>query len=189
MVDQPTTPPTDAPSAPPARQQGVEHVPTDESRVRCKTLAGFMPVTLVATHMDLDVKTLRKHYARELSSGRAAIVASVGSSMIQRAMQPDGPNVDVRLKHDAQKFVLARLGGWNQTHEVAPGESSGGRQFDLSHLSLEDKRRLLSVLTQLRDGTEEDSGRELVPIAAPDVVDAEFTEVAEETPSGGGDQP
>jgi hypothetical protein len=185
MVDTPTTPPPSGPDAP--RRGHPEHEPTDETRVRVKTLAGFMPAKLVAVHMDLDPKTLRKHYSRELLSGRAAIVASVGSSMIAKAMQPDGPGVDQRLKHDAQKFVLARLGDWTQKIGIEGADGDAPRQFDLSHLSLEDKHRLLGVLTQLREG--EATGTELVPIQIPepqsDVVDAEFTEVAGEEGAGG----
>lgn len=146
------------------------HEPTDELRIRAKTLAGFMPVHLVATHMDISPPTLRRYYAKELSAGRAAIIASVGSSMIQRAMGQD-EKADLRLKHDAQKFVLSRLGGWNQQNEEVEAEHklNEGRRYDLSHLSTDEKRALLPVLTRLLSGPALNDG--------PQVEDGEFTSV------------
>jgi hypothetical protein len=193
MVDTPATPPpspSDAPHSGRGARAGergqAPHEPTEESRIRAKTLAGFMPVTLVAVHMDIDVKTLRKHYGRELASGRAAIVASVGSSMIQQAMQPDSPTTDVRLRHDARKFVLARLGGWNQSSDLADAEASSARRYDFSHLSLDMKRALLAVLAQIREGSGDGKEQELAQIAGPDgVEDAEFTEVVDSEESDG----
>lgn len=124
--------------------------PTDEQREKVRNYARVFPLHgehLIARLMGFSRNTLRTHFADDLELGRAEMLASVGSQMISRAMNADAQSVKGDI--DAQKFVLARLGGW--TTKVDMGESAStpfGGRVDLSRLSekdLENYGRLAAI--------------------------------------------
>lgn len=144
--------PPDSPGEPPApaRGRGAQpghfgnqpFVPTAEQRERARTLAKTFPVHgehYIARLLGISRMTLRTHFADDLELGRAEMLASVGAQMINRAINAEGETIKGDI--DAQKFILARMGGW--TTKVEVGEKGarpfgGGPAPDLSRLNKEE---------------------------------------------------
>lgn len=128
----------DARGAPRGHWGNQPFVPTDEQRQKVRTYAKTFPVHgehYIARLMGFSKDTLRRHFADDLELGRAEMLAAVGSQMVNRAMNADNETVKGDL--DAQKFILARLGGWTTKVEMT---GKGGRPIenvDLSRLSPE----------------------------------------------------
>ena len=117
--------------------------PTDAQRQTVRTLAKAFPVHgehLIARMAGFSRDTLRKYFAEDMEQGRAEMLAGVASQLISRALDedkvgPDGKKI-ARGNLDAQKFILARMGGW--TTKVDVGEQAKlpyGGSVDLSRLS------------------------------------------------------
>jgi len=150
------TRPDDRRGAPPGHRGQPPFVPTEEQRKMARTLAQAIPVTgehLIAAKMGISRSTLRRHFADDMLIGRAEVIASIGAQMINRALDatktaPDGTLL-AKGDIEAQKFVLARMGGW--TTKVEVGDKSAapyGGGVDLSRLSdeqLEEYGRLAAL--------------------------------------------
>lgn len=116
-------------------------VPTEEQRQMVRTYAKTFPVHgehYIARLIGVSRVTLRTHFADDLELGRAEMLAAVGSQVVNRAINASAETVKGDL--DAQKFILARLGGW--TTKIETGDKArqpfGGPAVDLSRLSAED---------------------------------------------------
>lgn len=142
------------------------HVPTQENRDKVRTLAKTFPAHarhFIARLIGVSVSTLDRHYADDMELGRAEMLAAVGAQVVNRAMNAEHETAKGDL--DAQKFILARLGGWSTKLEVT-GKDGGPVQvkdFDLSQLSEDEKRLLLGTVDRLLDG--EAQGEDDAPTA------------------------
>lgn len=124
--------------APPGHRGNVPFIPTDDQRAKVRAHAKVFPIHAehyIAALIGVSVSTLRRHFADDLLLGRAEMLASVGAQVVNRAMDAEAKTVKGDL--DAQKFILARLGGW--TTKVEMGDKArqpfGGDAPDLSRLS------------------------------------------------------
>lgn len=66
--------------------------PTDHERKQVEALAGYgVPIDHIAALVrdGIDTDTLRKHFAKELISGKAKANAQVGKTLFQKAMAGD----------------------------------------------------------------------------------------------------
>lgn len=82
------------------------HKPTAETRSNVKALASVGTTQEhIAIYLDIDVKTLRKHYRRELDTSLTIANSNVAKSLYKNAN--DG-NVT------AQIFWLKTKGGWSE---------------------------------------------------------------------------
>ena len=82
------------------------HEPTTETRSNVKALASVGTTQEhIAIYLDIDVKTLRKHYRRELDTSLIIANSNVAKSLYKNAN--DG-NVT------AQIFWLKTKGGWSE---------------------------------------------------------------------------
>ena len=124
-------------------------VPTEEQCQKVRTYAKTFPPHgehLIARLMGFSRDTLRRHFEEDMELGRAEMLAAIGSQMINRAMNADSETAKGDI--DAQKFILARLGGWTTKVEMT---GRGGRPIehvDLSRLSaeqLEEYGRLAAI--------------------------------------------
>ena len=83
-----------------------QHEPTAETRSNVKALASVGTTQYhIAIYLDIDVKTLRKHYRRELDTALILANSNVAKSLYKNAN--DG-NVT------AQIFWLKTKGGWSE---------------------------------------------------------------------------
>ena len=81
--------------------------PTDEQRRLVRALAGFgVPQDDIARHLDVDPKTLRKHFRSDIDRGALEANAKVAQSLFQMATQ--GQNVAAAI------FWMKVRGGWSE---------------------------------------------------------------------------
>ncbi len=154
----------DARGAPKGRFGNPPFVPTDEQRQKVRTYAKTFPVHgehYIARLIGVSRDTLRRHFADDLELGRAEMLASVGSQVINRAINAESETAKGDL--DAQKFILARLGGWTTKVEVGDKarQPFGGPAPDLSRLTdeqLEEYGRLAALAEGLDPDEVVDAG-------------------------------
>ncbi len=85
--------------------------PTDEQRRLVRGFSGFgVTHEDIAGHLEIDAKTLRKHFRRELDRGSVEVTVKVAQSLFQMATQ--GKNVAAAI------FWMKARAGWRERHEV-----------------------------------------------------------------------
>ena len=68
----------------------LEHIPTDEQRRLVESTSGLgLPHEQIAMLVDIDDKTLRKHYRRELDVGKAKANSQIAKTLYQKATAGD----------------------------------------------------------------------------------------------------
>ena len=86
---------------------GNEHVPTEATRAEVVALATFgTDQESIAVYMDMDPKTLRKHYRRELDISKIKANMTVAKSLFRNATENE--NVS------AQIFWLKTQARWKE---------------------------------------------------------------------------
>jgi hypothetical protein len=91
--------------------QGVEFEPTEEQRRLVRAMAGFgIRQDDIAAHLEIDPKTLRKHFRRELDRGTVEANAKVAQSLFNMATQ--GNNVAAAI------FWMKARAGWREKHDL-----------------------------------------------------------------------
>ena len=91
--------------------QGVAFRPTEEHRRTAKAMAGLgVPHEGTAVLLEIDPKTLRKHFHAELERGSVEATAKVAQSLFQ--MATTGKNVAAAI------FWMKARAGWREKHEV-----------------------------------------------------------------------
>ena len=91
--------------------QGVAFEPTDEQRRTVRAMAGFgVPHEDIGTLLEIDAKTLRKHFRRELDRGSIEATAKVAQTLF--AMATSGQNVAAAI------FWMKARAGWREKHEL-----------------------------------------------------------------------
>jgi len=90
---------------------GVPYCATEEQRRLVKAMAGYgVPHEGIAVMLEIDPKTLRRHYRRELDRGSVEATAKVAQSLFQMA------TVDKNVA--AAIFWMKARAGWREKHEV-----------------------------------------------------------------------
>ena len=91
--------------------QGVAYLPTEENRRTVKMMAGLgVPHDGIAVLLEIDPKTLRKHFNVELERGSVEATAKVAQSLFQMATA--GKNVAAAI------FWMKARAGWREKHDV-----------------------------------------------------------------------
>jgi uncharacterized protein YjcR len=90
--------------------QGVEHIPTEETRklVRSLSAVGIKYVD-IAGKLEISDDTLVKHYKKDLEDGRTDANASIGQTLFQQAKNGNTA---------AAIFWLKTRAGWKETNAV-----------------------------------------------------------------------
>lgn len=84
--------------------------PTEDQRRQVKAMAAYgVPQGDIATVLDIDVKTLRKHFWTELQTGAIEANAKVAQSLFQRATTEKGS-----AGVTAAIFWLKTRAGWRE---------------------------------------------------------------------------
>jgi hypothetical protein len=91
--------------------QGAPFQPTGEQRRTVRAMSGCgVPHDDIATMLEIDPKTLRKHFRRELDRGSIEATAKVGQSLFR--MATEGNNVTAAI------FWMKARAGWREKHDV-----------------------------------------------------------------------
>jgi hypothetical protein len=91
--------------------QGVAFRPTEEQRRTVRAMSGFgIPQEQIATLLEVEPKTLRKHFRRELDRGSVEATAKVAQSLFR--MATEGNNVAAAI------FWMKARAGWREKQEV-----------------------------------------------------------------------
>ena len=92
--------------------QGVLFVPTEEQLRTVRAMAGYgMPHMDIGTFLDIDAKTLRKHFTRELELGSIEATTKVAQSLFR--MATEGKNVAAAI------FWMKARAGWREKQPEA----------------------------------------------------------------------
>ena len=90
---------------------GVPYCATEEQRRLVKAMAGYgVPHEGIAVMLEIDPKTLRRHYRRELDRGSVEATAKVAQSLFQMA------TVDKSVA--AAIFWMKARAGWREKHDL-----------------------------------------------------------------------
>lgn len=125
--------------------------PTVEQRRTVRTMAGFgVPQDDIATYVDVDPKTLRKHFREELDRGSIEATAKVAQSLFNMATA--GGNVAAAI------FWMKARAGWREKQEVTVKTQS------LEHLSNEELDAKIDEFVDIRIAERASAGRPLAGI-------------------------
>lgn len=115
---------------------------TEEMRRQVRDLAKKFPYhgqKHIAAIVGIARSTLNVHLSEELELGRAEMLAAIATQVIARALDVDARDANGNLiakgDLDAQKFILARLGGWTTKVDINPAKGGGEAQAGLPDLS------------------------------------------------------
>lgn len=104
-----------------------EHVPTQDSQKLVSALVGFgVTQDEIAAYVEIDPKTLRKHYARELATGKTRANAAVARRLFSAAVEEGSVA--------AMIFWLKVQAGWSEKvqHEHS-GTDGGPIEMKITH--------------------------------------------------------
>jgi hypothetical protein len=111
------------------------HQPDPASRRQVEAMAACgVPETDIARVVDIDPKTLRKHYRDELDTGHIKATAKVAESLYRKATGEGPQSVTAAI------FWMKTRGGWRETpqaHQVG--------HFDLSRVTDDELEQMLQI--------------------------------------------
>ena len=81
-----------------------------------------MPQDDIATLLEIDAKTLRKHFRRELDRGAIEATAKVGQSLFR--MATEGGSVAAAI------FWMKARAGWREKHELVLSAKAAAEMSD-----------------------------------------------------------
>jgi DNA-binding CsgD family transcriptional regulator len=117
----------DSTNTPPARRNGDAFEPTPEQVYSVDLMASIgLPQAAIAEALGVTPKTLRKHFKRELATGRTRTIAKVADALVRQAL---AGNITAMI------FYLKTQAGWRETQRI---EHSG----NISSLSDEELERI-----------------------------------------------
>jgi len=133
--------------------------PTDEHRRLVRMMAGFgVPQPDIATQLEIDPKTLRKYFRRELDRGTVEANVKVAQSLFQ--MATSGKNVAAAI------FWMKARGGWREKSQI---EHDVRERYVISATPLSDEELMRIAASGSEDEPEEDAP-ETEPTASARVV-------------------
>ncbi|MES0386051.1 MAG: hypothetical protein ABUJ98_15890 [Hyphomicrobium sp.] len=101
---------------PPKQTGRPTYKPTDEQRRTVKAMTGYgIKQCDIAVAMDIDEKTLRKHYRREMDIGATMATSKVAESLYQNAL---AGNVA------AQIFWMKARADWSEKTRIADADGN-----------------------------------------------------------------
>jgi hypothetical protein len=90
---------------------GTTYVPTEEQRRTVRAMSGYgIPQTDIATILEIDAKTLRKHFRRELDRGSIEATTKVAQTLF--SMATSGQNTAAAI------FWMKARAGWREKQEI-----------------------------------------------------------------------
>ncbi|MBI0539493.1 hypothetical protein D9599_28670 [Roseomonas sp. KE2513] len=99
------------------------YVPTEEQRRTVRVMAGAgIPQPDIVTLLEIDPKTLRLHFRRELDRGSVEATVKVAQTLFQ--MATSGQNTAASI------FWMKARAGWREKHEVVLSAKPAGEMTD-----------------------------------------------------------
>lgn len=90
---------------------GTTYQPTEEQRRTVRAMSGYgIPQTDIATILEIDAKTLRKHFRRELDRGSIEATTKVAQTLF--SMATSGQNTAAAI------FWMKARAGWREKQEI-----------------------------------------------------------------------
>lgn len=90
---------------------GTTYQPTEEQRRTVRAMSGYgIPQTDIATILEIDAKTLRKHFRRELDRGSIEATTKVAQTLF--SMATSGQNTAAAI------FWMKARAGWREKQEL-----------------------------------------------------------------------
>ena len=90
---------------------GTTYVPTEKQRRTVRAMSGYgIPQTDIATILEIDAKTLRKHFRRELDRGSIEATTKVAQTLF--SMATSGQNTAAAI------FWMKARAGWREKQEI-----------------------------------------------------------------------
>jgi hypothetical protein len=127
--------------------QGILFRPSEEQRRTARAMAGFgIPQDDIAILLDIDPKTLRRHFRRNLDRGAIEATVKVAQTLFQMA------TVDKNVA--AAIFWMKARAGWREKHEV---KVSATPVETLRHLTDDQLVRILAQLDSIEGDEQEDT--------------------------------
>lgn len=97
--------------------------PTDQDRANVRAWAKIASQELIADRLNIDLKTLRKHYRAELDDGKFEAVAAVGGKLLAKALKGDTASMI---------FYLKTQGKWSTRIEHTGADGGPIQTVDIS---------------------------------------------------------
>ncbi len=120
--------------------------PTGEQRNLVRAMSGFgVPQEDIATHLEIDAKTLRKHFRRELDRGTIDANVKVAQTLFNMAT--------VEKNVAAAIFWMKARAGWREKHEI---------QVSVSPVQELSDAELLEIIERGRDQQAIEAGEHAV---------------------------
>ncbi len=114
--------------------QGVTYEPTEEQRKTVRAMSGFgIPQPDIATLLEIDAKTLRKHFRRELDRGSIEATAKVAQTLFQ--MATSGQNTAAAI------FWMKARAGWREKQEIMLSTKTAEQMTDAELIEEIDRAR------------------------------------------------
>lgn len=132
------------------------HVPTAQTRQNVEAMTGCgIGQTDIATVLDIDEKTLRRHYRDELDKGVTKANARVAAALFNKALGPGKEGVTAAI------FWLKTRAGWKDTTRLEHSGPDGGpietlEKPNLSGLTQDARDQLRAILEGATGGSEGD---------------------------------
>ena len=105
----------------------LAHEPTDTSKAEVKALVSFGTTQeQISMYLDIDIKTLQKHYRRELDTATTQANAQVAKRLFNKAVAQDDLS--------AQIFWLKTRARWRTEGEEALGNKNEELRAELAEL-------------------------------------------------------
>ena len=105
------------------------HVPTEKTRAEVSALTSFGIVQdEISTYLDIDLKTLRKHYRRELDTGTTRANAAMAKRLFDAGIK-DG-------SVPAMIFWLKTRARWRETDNLASESDSDKKERKSYNITL-----------------------------------------------------
>lgn len=123
------------------------HKPTPETMAQVEALSGYgIRQDEIAQYLNIDPKTLRKHYADQLAGGMTKANVAVARSLHKQATE--GGNVAAAI------FWMKARAGWREKQEVELSGPGGGpiQTLDTTKLSDAALKELLGARTATDGG-------------------------------------
>lgn len=106
--------------------RGKQHVPTDTSRKQVKAMSSYgIPQEDIAGVLDIDEKTLRKHYRRELDTAEAQANSLVAQNLFKIATGTGHGAVTAAI------FWMKTRARWKE-HRVTEVTGADGGPIDMN---------------------------------------------------------